>query len=327
MRNVHIDILPRIHIGLLSMHNAAPRVNGGIGFAIDGPKTRIEAVRSPTILIRDERSRPFAPAELSQLRESLSGFALERQLQHLACIRISGDMQTHVGMGSATAIRLGSIEALALVNDLSLTKSEFIEASGRGGTSGIGVNSYFGGGLICDLGRPNEGGAFKPSSAATGARPPLALPAIDLPSWPLLLCIPRGIQTKTQAEEAAFFSRATPLPSASSFEAAYTALFEVYASALEADYPAFCRGIDHMQQTKWKAAERAEYGEKLDDVFAGLRNAGADCVGMSSLGPMLFAFVEPSRLRIVEEGARAMDCTVYQTLPANFGRRLSISDA
>lgn len=309
------------------MHEGAPRINGGVGFAIDGPRAKIEATESAQFSVRDDRPFPMAMEELVQLAKSLELFAHRHRLSQRADIRIFGDMLTHVGMGSATAIRLGATEALALLNDSPVARDVLVAASGRGGTSGIGVNSYFDGGLVCDVGRPNDGKSFVPSSQARATRPPLALPAVPMPDWPMLLCVPRTIAPKTQQEEIAFFERATPLPASASFEASYFALFGIYATAVEHDYVAFCRGIECMQETAWKRAERAEYGSALATLDTMLRKTGADCVGMSSLGPMLFCFADPAKFAGIADAALAMDCDVHHTAPANRGRQIRLNDA
>lgn len=326
MREVAISVFPRLHVGLLSMHADAPRMNGGIGFAIDSPGAVIEASSASAISITDVRPSPMAESELRQLRVALDTFAERLQLTAGAAIRIGGAMQTHIGMGSGTAIRLGALEALASVNRRTVGRDVLVRASGRGGTSGIGINSYFDGGLVCDLGRRKDGSHFRPSSQ-TKALAPLTLPSVNMPDWPILLCIPRGIRPKTQAEEMAFFARTTPLPAAASFETSYIALFELYAMAIEADFGAFCLGIEQMQRSAWKQAERAEYGEALAFINLRLRDAGAQCVGMSSLGPMLFCLAELSRLAGVANVARSLDCEVYQVRPANHGREVRFGDA
>jgi beta-ribofuranosylaminobenzene 5'-phosphate synthase len=322
--SVFVDIQPRIHIGLLSMHSGAPRLNGGVGFAVDRPTARIEVTGASHLSVHDERKIPMIPAELKQLVDGIEAFALKHRLRASAEIRITGEMRTHVGMGSATGLRLGAIEALAMLNDFAAERAALVAASGRGGTSGIGINSYFDGGLICDLGRPNDGQSFVPSSKSRATRLPFALPPVALPDWPLLLCIPRWVRPKTQQEELAFFEQTTPLPPPASFEAGYIALFEIYAAAAEADYPAFCRGVVHMQQTAWKGAERAQYEDRFQALAATLGEAGADCVGMSSLGPMLFCLAPAARMATIANVACEMDCDVHHAAPANRGRKLSI---
>lgn len=327
MREVVVSVFPRLHLGLLSMHAGAPRMNGGIGFAVDGPQATIEVKPASGVEVADVRTSPMAPAELEQLRRALDDLSEHFQLSEGAAMRIDGAMQTHVGMGSATAIRLGALEALALVNGRTIARDALVAASGRGGTSGIGVNSYFDGGLVCDLGRTSDGSHFAPSSQTRTASLPLALPSVRMPAWPVLLCIPRAIRPKTQEEEIAFFARTAPLPAAASFETGYIALFNIYAAAVESDFAAFCHGVEHMQHTAWKRAERAEYGSALGLISARLRDAGAQCVGMSSLGPMLFCLAEPPRLADIAETARDLDCDVHYVHPANHGREVRVTYA
>jgi len=310
---VDVIVHPRIHLGLLSMHRESPRLNGGIGFAINGPAAQIETSEAGTLTVRDERSCPMEAAELSQLQGALEGFLISRGMERAASIRIFGDMLTHVGLGSATAIRLGAIEALAILNGCGASRVELVSASGRGGTSGVGINTYFDGGLICDVGKRNEGQPVLPSSRADPSRLPLALPALAMPEWPVLICIPRLIAPKTQEEEIDFFSRTAPLPESTSFEAAYVALFDIYASAAESDYAGFCRGVERMQQTAWKRAERSEYGCALAGIGDALLRAGADCVGMSSLGPLLFCLAAPAQMNAIAQAARLMGCDAHQT--------------
>jgi beta-ribofuranosylaminobenzene 5'-phosphate synthase len=51
-----------------------------------------------------------------------------------------------------------------------------------------------------------------------------------------------------------------------------------------------------------------------------LNRIGADCVGMSSLGPMLFCLGRPSTLDGVVGQQHSLDCDVFYTIPDNSGR-------
>ncbi|KAF0223081.1 MAG: hypothetical protein FD176_2247 [Rhodospirillaceae bacterium] len=309
------------------MHAGAPRMNGGIGFSVEAPMARLDMCAAERIEIRDNRSIPMGTDEQAQLIKAIAQFADMHRISRGIQIEITGAMRTHVGMGSATALRLGSIEGLAKLRGLQITRDALIRASGRGGTSGIGINSYFEGGMICDLGRAADGARHAPSSITLPAHPPLALPMVEMPPWPTLLCVPRTIAPKSQVEEIAFFSRTVPLPAPASFKACYIALFGLYAAVRERDYAAFCDGIDAMQDTDWKRAERTEYGDVLSGISTTLREHGADCIGMSSLGPMLFCFAPAQRMPSLITVAHALDCDSYLTVPANHGREVIYDDA
>ncbi|MGO7632709.1 beta-ribofuranosylaminobenzene 5'-phosphate synthase family protein [Rhizobium leguminosarum] len=318
--NISIEIFPRIHMGLVSMHADGPRQNGGIGFAVDGPSAQLHMTRSPYFTLDDTRSTPISVAETEAIASRVNSAVQVLNLPYGVAVSISGGMMTHHGMGSGTAIRLACLEGLLAANNIATTSEQLVKLSGRGGTSGIGICSYFAGGFVFDLGisRLNADG-FLPSSHAVGPRAPLLLKRLDLPNWSMGICIPANCHAKTQAEELEFFQRTTPLDAASAFEAAYVSLFGVTAAALEQDYRAFCSGIDAMQRTTWKSLERLEYGENLRSVDNRLREIGVDCVGMSSLGPLLYFFGSAPVLEAVrnEFGNR-----VSIVRPRNEGRRI-----
>ncbi|WP_279388826.1 beta-ribofuranosylaminobenzene 5'-phosphate synthase family protein [Sphingomonas sp. PP-CE-1G-424] len=321
LSDIEIAVYPRLHLGLLSMHADAPRMNGGIGFAIDGPQATVIGKPAASVTVEDHRRWPMGAAELDQLRAALTIFADRLCMRGGVSIQLEGEMRTHVGMGSATAIRLAALEAFALANGREADRAVLVASSGRGGTSGIGVNSYFDGGLVCDLGR-KSGGPFAPSSQVRTAPLALALPSVRMPDWPILLCLPKRLQSKTQGDEIAFFARTTPLPAYASYKASYVALFELYAAAAEVDFAAFCRGVERMQLSSWKGAERAEYGVALATISEGLLDAGARCVGMSSLGPLLFCLADAGDVARLSQVAQSLDCEVREVRPVNRGRVL-----
>jgi beta-ribofuranosylaminobenzene 5'-phosphate synthase len=320
---VVVEVQPRVHLGLISMHAGAIRRNGGIGFAVAAPNARISIRRSNDLQVVDERRFAFSGSEIAQLEDTVRRAMVEDELRFGADVRITGELRTHVGMGSGTALRLGILEGIYTLYSIAAERERLIKRSRRGGTSGVGINTYFSGGLVLDLGIPQDGAAYGPSSRANPTRPPIALPALEIPEWSLCLCVPRSIRPKTQEEEVEFFARTAPLSPEASFRAAYEALFNLYASAAEADYIAFCGAVDAMQRTEWKAKEWYEYGATLNALRVNLSSLGARCVGMSSLGPMLVCFGDPSRLCEIPRHADALDCDVISTIPRNRGRSIT----
>jgi beta-ribofuranosylaminobenzene 5'-phosphate synthase len=323
--SVVAEVHPRVHLGLISMHAGAVRRNGGIGFAVAAPDAIISISLSKDLQVIDERCFAFSASEMAQLEDTVSRAMVEDGLGLGADVRITGKLRTHVGMGSGTALRLGILEGIYTCYGIAAERGHLIKRSRRGGTSGVGINTYFSGGLVLDLGVPQDGAGYGPSSRANPTRSPIALPALQIPEWSLCLCVPRSIRPKTQEEEVEFFARTAPLGPEASFRAAYEALFNVYASVAESDYMAFCRAVDAMQQTEWKAKEWNEYGATLTALRINLLRLGADCVGMSSLGPMLFCFGDSWRLSEIAREGDSLDCDIIHTKPTNRGRSITRS--
>ncbi|MER8592815.1 hypothetical protein NKH33_14545 [Mesorhizobium sp. M1182] len=321
--DLRIEVSPRIHLGLISMHDGAVRKNGGIGFSVAGPAATIELKAADQLRVRDNRSHPFNRAEIDQVLAAMGHLLSSEQLATTADVLIAGAFRTHVGMGSGTAIRLAITEGLHLLDERAPSRQQLVERSGRGGTSGIGVSTYFSGGMVLDLGAVNDGSPFVPSSRISAGRSPTTLPCLEMPKWPLCLCVPESIPSKTQEEEAEFFARTAPLTAAASYRASYEALFHAYASVAEANYRGFCSAVEAMQETDWKACEWREYGEPLQALRRSLRRLGVDCVGMSSLGPMLFCFGSPAVLNTIVREQKSLDCHTFQTMPNNCGRMIS----
>jgi beta-ribofuranosylaminobenzene 5'-phosphate synthase len=317
---VSIRIRPRVHLGLISMHEGGPRRNGGIGFSLQEPGAIVTGTPATKFALVDERELGFGENEATQLRATADEAVAADTLSSNVAIRISGGIRTHVGMGSGTAIRLAVLEVIYVINGRPRPREHLIARSARGGTSGIGINTYFDGGLILDLGVKSGPNGFFPSSSIRPATVPTALPRLAMPEWPMCLCLPRSIRPKSQNEELDFFKRTAPVDPAASFRAAYDALFGIYAAVADADHEAFCRAVTSIQHTTWKNAEWREYGVQLERLRDDLACLGADCVGMSSLGPMLFCLGDPTILDEVVRRQDALDCKIVRTVPDNAGR-------
>ncbi|GMM91701.1 beta-ribofuranosylaminobenzene 5'-phosphate synthase family protein [Qipengyuania sp. MTN3-11] len=319
---VSIEVDGRLHLGLISMHATARRMNGGIGFGVAGLGATVRAEASERLSLADNRRGAFSGAELELVRTKLTEAAKLRNWTVAAAIQFSGELPTHIGLGSGTALRLAAIEALSLINNDDLSRDDLVKLSGRGGTSGIGIQTYFDGGLFMDLGVARHDARYLPSSRALASRVPRTLPRLIMPNWNMVACLPKSIPFKSQGEEIAFFAQTTPIPEPESHRAAYIALFDIYASALDADYNRFCEGVERMQTTHWKSAEIGQYGEPLSQLREDVRQLGADCSGLSSLGPAIFAMGSKDALRKICDRQAELDCIVVPLSPSTGGRRV-----
>ena len=317
-----IKIPPRIHITLISMHEGGYRQNGGIGFAIDAPSLVIAIQPSSEVHIEDKRENGFNQDEQGRIDAILHDTIRTYSLQHGIEATITGDIPTHMGFGSSTAVRLALIEGLFLVNKKSYDKQEIIRISGRGGVSGIGVESYFEGGFVFDLGR-KEKHRFAPSSAMeTQERPlPLLCKRVDMPQWQIGLCVP-DIKPKSEEEEKHFFSRTCPIPQNESHNTLYHATYGVLASVIEDDIDTFAESIKNIQKTYWKNAEGSLYDDELISIEQILYESGAMAVGMSSLGPSLYFVADNIEDVILRAQKRLKSCRLLLAHMNNAGRSI-----
>jgi beta-ribofuranosylaminobenzene 5'-phosphate synthase len=208
------------------------------------------------------------------------------------------------------------------MNHAEYSEQEIIEASGRGGVSGIGIRTYFGGGYVFDIGRAGHRG-FAPSSALeqVGQSLPLLCTHTAMPDWEIGICVP-DIKPKSETEEKAFFSATCPIKDEESHEALYHVVYGVTGSILEGNLSTFAQAIRAIQNCRWKHEERSLYGERLIEVEKILYACGADAVGMSSLGPTLY-FVGENVAKTLEEATKRLNgCQLWRAKPNNLGREV-----
>ena len=305
------------------MNNGGYRLNGGVGFSIASPTLDISFELADSIVIVDKRDYGFTQDELDRLKNHLgSVVAKEKFITGLRCVIYDSMVQSHVGLGSNSMIYLSCVEAMLILNHRDYTDQDVIGLSGRGGTSGIGINTYFKGGFIFDTGIPNYGHrTLAPSSAfiAEAGCKPLLLKRLVLPEWELGICIP-PINNKTEEEETVFFQKNCPIKKDDVEKILYEAMYGITSSLMEKDIETFCKSVDAMQQTKWKSLERGLYGEELVTIDSFIRTAGAECVGMSSLGPLLY-FMGNDIDAIIDKIKHEMpQCLCFKTTFNNSGR-------
>jgi beta-ribofuranosylaminobenzene 5'-phosphate synthase len=172
---VKITAPSRVHFGLASLTMDTRRTYGGVGLALWHSRVvvtceRLSSDNGPLIRCTDE---------------SLNAF-VQRRLKVAELNRVGIDVlelpPAHVGLGSKTAVAMACAEAALLVSGRSASWSTTARLAGRGGASGIGINSYYTGAFLGDGGHgapPATG--FVPSSYSAPDHLPKAV--VRLP-WP-----------------------------------------------------------------------------------------------------------------------------------------------
>lgn len=305
------------------MNHDGYRLNGGIGFSIALPILNMSFEESDTIDVYDNRNYGLSDNELSRLKLHLRNTMKRLHLRMgFRCMIHDSIIQSHVGFGSGSMIYLSCTEALLIMNHYEYSKWDVVSLSGRGGTSGIGINTYFSGGFVLDTGVVNKvGKCFAPSSAyvSESIAQPLLLKKISVPEWQLGICIP-FVDRKTEEEENTFFIENCPIEKEAVDDILYEAIYGVASALMERDYETLCKSVDAIQKTKWKSLERNLYGEELMNIESVIKKYGARCVGMSSLGPLLY-FLGDNIDDIIDNVKHEIpSCTCFRTRFNNQGR-------
>ena len=305
------------------MNKDGYRLNGGIGFSISSPILDINFETSNTIDIIDKRIYGFTEDELHRLKNHINQVAKNQDFEKVfICVINEGIIQSHVGFGSNTMIYLACIEALFILNQRNYSEEDVIALSGRGGTSGIGVNTYFRGGFIFDTGIAIHGQrTHAPSSAFVSkeCKQPLLMKSVELPFWDLGICIPQ-IVPKTEEEESRFFQANCPIGKKDVEKILYESVYGATSSLMENNFKMFCNSINTIQQTKWKSLERNLYGDTIIEVEDTIRKNGARCVGMSSMGPMLYFFGDDIENIVEKVSCEMPHCVCFKTTFNNASR-------
>jgi len=199
------------------MGNVTCRRYGGAGFALSDPVTQIRAERSTGITIEGVGSLDIAGQhDLKSALERLH--MIDATLE--ANVVVEKVAPQHVGLGSKSSLILGALAATVLANGKSVSPNLLQTVSGRGGASGVGINSFFCGGFVTDGGHAHVQGAnLVPSSARRPTDIPPVLCHISIPpQWNFHLLLPKGVRFSGQSE-LDFFAKNTPIPKAEILEA------------------------------------------------------------------------------------------------------------
>ena len=324
MPKLQITTYSRIHITLVGMNTDGYRRNGGIGFSINKPSMTCVFSHSEDFAIYDNRKTPLNIEEQTKLRKHLNALRQKYGCKNAFECTIEGEIIPHCGFGSSTMLYLSATEALMVLNNIMYDREKLVMESGRGGTSGIGINTYFEGGFICDIGVKNmhDQSTITPSSITHNAPKPLVMYRHDMPQWKMGIYISKRIQTLSEAQEVSFFKEVNSIGQREINEILYHAIYGIVASVEESDQETFNQAIKNIQGTQWKLLERSNYGSEIANVEQILYQNGAKSVGMSSMGPLLF-FTGDNVNEIIQRVNKYnsdMECSAI--MPNNLPRQL-----
>ncbi|MDK2082617.1 hypothetical protein PT502_02280 [Aliarcobacter butzleri] len=323
MNKITIKTYPRLHISLIAMNNGIYRKNGGIGFSIDEPNLIFNCSINESFSIEDKREYPFSKNELDRISKILIDLSNQFKFKNKMHIVINSDLiPTHCGFGTSTSARLAILEALFILNNTSYTNDMIVKYSKRGNTSGIGVNTYFSGGYVFDIGTKQDNNELMPSSIEKYFVNPLVILKDEMPNWEFGICIPKKISSLTENEEINFFKKTCPISDTDVYKALYHIIYGLIGGIKEKNLNTFSKAIKEIQNCRWKSEEKSLYGNQLKLIEDKLYKLGALCVGMSSLGPLLFFTSNDINSLVNSAKNEITDCIIFKSDVRNKGRKI-----
>jgi beta-ribofuranosylaminobenzene 5'-phosphate synthase len=280
-----VRAFPRIHVALADLGRVTARAYGGAGFALEGPAFAVSAITSgEKSLIGFDTLDDQAYREVQDALARLEAYVGRRMPYEFA---LQGRVRQHVGLGTKTALILATLQAAVRASGHELPVSVLQRLSGRGGASGVGINTFFTGGLVLDSGhRQGSVPDLFPSSARTPSEiPPVTARLSMPPTWRFRLFLPTGRRVSGR-EEKDFFESAIPVARAEVLET-IALLFNGLAPAVATeDLGAFASCLAALHQTGFKKRELEAQTEEVRGLLAEASALGP--AGLSSLGPLVY---------------------------------------
>jgi beta-RFAP synthase len=304
---VSVAATARLHLGFLDMNGSLGRRFGGLGLALERPRTRL-TLKPATATLVEGRESERAKALLTKAQEALAPGTHHHLIIHEA-------IPAHSGLGSGTQLALAVAAALRRLHDLPTNAAVDAALLERGARSGLGAGLFQSGGLVVDGGRgPNT------------LTPPVIARASFPADWRVLLVAdPRAVGLHGANEREAF-AALPPLSEANCGELCRLVLMRALPALAERDLTGFGGAITRIQAIVGDYFAPAQGGRRftsarVEAAVALLLREGATGGGQTSWGPTGFAFAENEQqarrlatLARASEAARGLDISIAEAL-------------
>lgn len=284
---VMITAYPRVHLGLHDLSGVTARAYGGLGLCLEALPTKVVARRSSqgfqVSLSRDE------PGLRGKILSALSA-ARDSGLDGTASIEVIGCPRSHIGLGSTTSVVMASLEATNRLLSWRVGRRELIRMSGRGRTSAIGVNGFFGGACVLDVGQAGHPlrNEYKPSLNSARREPSLLLGTWPMPKdWRAWLAFTELSSSVSEAEEENFFREETPTAKMDTLEQLAIVLHEILPSIIEGNLCVLAKALQECHKRGFKAAQLRRQPLAVQHLLQKAWEMSIPA-GLSSLGPTVF---------------------------------------
>ncbi|KLN62172.1 hypothetical protein WH96_01155 [Kiloniella spongiae] len=310
----------RVHVSLIDLGDATQRKYGGIGFALNSPCTEVEiSHRRDGISFQGfEYLDNFQKQDLNTLVEK---FAIDQQLAGFN-IKFCSAPVPHSGFGSFTSLALCIGLLINKFFSLNLEIEELQKLTGRGGTSGVGIHSFFSGGVVVDAGQKRTtDSTFSPSSFSKKALPSLKVQTILAPSsWRVALLIPAQGECIYGEYEKNFFEKNTPIPKGDVLDVMASVYHGLIPAIINRDIDTFKEALTTISTTGFKRREIVNQPNQVGLLIKKLNQIDGVASGMSSMGPLIYAIFEEENwdaFECINKIASSQDLNFFQVVEFN----------
>ncbi|MEM9353043.1 MAG: hypothetical protein AAGA92_08515 [Planctomycetota bacterium] len=270
----------RLHFGLLRFSNPSGLSFGGLGMMVRDPRTVVRLSRSHNW----QFTGPSANLALAAARHAVT--AAEAAGSECFSIEIAQAPPRHRGFGSGTQLALTlTAGVLRLMGREWEDATTLAAAANRARRSAIGTHGFLHGGLLWERGRAPEQSIS-----------PLETRVLVPEAWRVLLLQPLSREGTHGPAEAAVFEQLPPVPADVTERLKHLAAQEILPAAVAGDFARFTSHLEAYGEAAGNCFSSVQGGpfanQRVADVVAAARAAGALGVGQTSWGPTVFAFAE-----------------------------------
>jgi beta-ribofuranosylaminobenzene 5'-phosphate synthase len=291
----------RIHLGLIDLNGSIGRVDGGIGIALNHPNFVIEGRESSDIEIEFDKNMLN---NINNINNNINKDELKKRIYEISkkvlnhigeegiYLKIKNTIPQHSGLGSGTQMALSTGKLISMVYNKELDGKTLSNITGRGGTSGIGVNAFEKGGFIIDgghtFGKGKDKEDFRPSSASKNVRAPPVLFRHDF-NWDVVLTIPKG-ENIYGDKEVDIFKKYCPIPLNETQKMCHLILMKMMPAVIENDIKSFGEVVNEIQKLGFKKIEVELQKDIVKELLRALQNVSYS--GLSSFGPTIYSICD-----------------------------------
>ena len=262
-------------------------MNTGIGFALESPAWMLELravaepATEPVIEGMNEEYRAATRQLLTGLRRYAGGPVLQ--------VTVRESIDPHVGLGAKTSLLCGVLAGACRLIDHTVDWCAMRWLTGRGGTSGVGINVAAVGGLVLDGGHREQCGPGRaaPSSYRRGRPVPPIAGRWTSPPWPVLIVRPQGAGRLFGSRERAVFDESVPVPGNDVDAAAGVLVYELLPALARSARADFAAALERLQHYGFKRAEWKHQPPEVHRLRRTTLEAGGECAALSSMGPTM----------------------------------------